>query len=303
MGHVYITIANRLKRFSINLDQYIMPGTLEEGSTTIDGIKFVAQNLPMGPVKPTVGIDDLKKAFDQARNGDNRAFAGQIREEDRDHALLQASFGNTDGLGFREIFYLSQRPTPSRDPQTANVWDADGRAFDAKFGAMADKVDITSLHAALLGPINPSALPGGVPATVGHKGSNQMNAKSSIHLDDQGFVYADSGGRIFLSSNVIQHMGDELAIKDKLLGGGSPLSFFFHTDLNSISDPTLGTLDMRNNNFLRSRSAQGVMGLELSAEAIGLQVFARGSLGLEADGLRRPKVSEVAGVLGLRKRF
>jgi hypothetical protein len=306
MGLVYKTIADRLRGLSIDIEKYIYHeetesgqriSTLEEGPTTLEGIKFVAQNEVIGNGKPVVGIGDLKNALVRARKGGKRAFAGQVLEEDLNHAQLQASFLATEGLGFREIFYLSQRPKPRRDPGAGNVVNADGRAFDAKFGEMADAVDITSLHADLLGPINPTALPG-TPVNAGHGSTNHMRTKSSIHLDEKGFVFADSDGRIFLSSNAFQHTGDELGIKDKLLDGRSPVSFFFHTDLNSISDPAIGTLDMRGNGTPR-----GVLGLELSKKSSGTQLYLRGSLGINADGLQRPKFSDFSGVVGLRKRF
>lgn len=305
MGNVYRAVARRLASVSIKIEDYIYHdangSTLEEKSTILDGITFVAQNKVKPGGAPVVGIDDLRDAFHFAIGSEGkRAFAGQLRKEDLNHGLLQASFGNTKGLGFREIFYLSQLPKPTRDPRVGNVIDADGRGFDARFGKQIDTVDVSSLHAALLGPTTRPALPG--PAKAGPK-TNDMKARSSIHIDESGFVFADSDGRIFLSSQTFQHIGDELVIKDKLLGGTSPLSFFLHTDLNSISDPTLGSQDIGCNNFLRNCASRAVLGLELATKSDGVQLFARGSLTIEGRGLGLPAATDASAVVGIRRRF
>lgn len=308
MGQVFRKIAGRLHGFSIDIEKYIYHfvnngkriSTLQEGPTTLEGIKFIAQN-----EGGKLGIKDLRNALNRAQKGGKRAFAGQISTADLNNALLQASFAQTEGLGFREIFYLSRRPMPCRDPRVANVMDSDGRAFDAKFGEMLDAVDVSSLHAALLEPVEPvnrTALLAAL-AREGHKSNIVKKNVSSIHIDEKGFVFADSDGRIFISSTAIQHTGDELGIKDKLLDGTSPLSFFFHTDLNSISDPAFGSREMQRSGFLRKRNPRGVLGLELSTKSKGLQIYLRGSMGISTDERLRPESPDFSAVVGLRKRF
>jgi hypothetical protein len=195
---------------------------------------------------------------------------------------LQASFGATDGLGFREIFYPDFGPAHHDDPGRGRFPGEDGRNFAAKFGRMDDARNIESLHADL--------------APTGTRWSK-------IHIDQEGFVYADRDRRIFLSSNFAQHVGDELLIKDKLLSGSSPLSFFFHTDANSISDPARGYYGTSANRFTERRMPRGTLGLQLATKPTAVQFFVRGSMGIEADGLRPPKLGDLSGTAGLRFRW
>lgn len=287
VGDVYTKIAEHLeKSCSIDIEEYIdfergrrvgFPQGYEEGKSTLDGIKFVSKTSSR-PSSPR----HLQDAFHLAHSGGKRLFAGQMRPEDLDNGPLQASFAATEGLGFREIYYPEYGSAPQRDPGRGRFPDEEMRNFAARFGPMVDARNIESLHADLA----------------------QTGARwSMIHIDKEGFVYADRVGRIFLSSNAIQHTGDELLIKDKLLSSSSPLSFFFHTDLNSISDPARSYCDTRSNRFLERRNPRGTLGLEFSLQHSGIQYFARGSMGLEAKGLRRPDLTDVSGTLGIRLRF
>jgi hypothetical protein len=287
MGDVYAKIAERLKTScSIDIGEYIdfalgrtagLQQGYKEGKTTLDGIEFISRTN-----SKSVSAQHLKDAFHLAHAGGKRLFAGQLRPEDLENGPLQASFGATDGLGFREIYYPEYSAAPYQDHGLGRFPDEEMRSFSARFGPMIDAGNIESLHADL--------------APTGTRWSK-------IHIDMEGFVYADRAGRIFLSANAIQHTGDELGIRDKLLGSTSPLSFFFHTDLNSISDPARAYFDTRGNRFTERQNPRGTLGLELSTEHSGIQYFARGSMGLEAKGLRKPEISDWSGTIGIRFRF
>lgn len=322
-GPVFDVIHKRLKtRYGIDIKKYVYfevddkggrKSTLKEGKTTLDGIEFVCQNDPIGRRAPDVGIFDLKNALDRVQSAGKRVFAGQIRKEDLDHVALQASFGQTKGLGFREIFYLSERPVPARAPMAGNVLDADSRGFDARFGKMTDTVDVSSLHASLQGPLNTPVLPGDseIPRPRSHSRINKQ--KTTIHIDEKGFVFADADGRLFISSEALQHIGDELVIKDKISDGASRVSFFLHTDLNSIANPAMLLPNRQGNEFMRKRSPRGILGLEGTDNYRNVQLFVRGSLALTPDALKvlRPsgwtlqnvKSLDLTIAVGVRGRF
>ena len=122
-------------------------------------------------------------------------------------------------------------------------------------------------------------------------------------MDQKGFVFSDSSGRIYISSEVVQHTGDELGIKDLWLDGTSRLSMFAFTDLNSTANPDIGLLDMRNDGTIHKRSPRGVLGLEAVDHYRGGQFFVRGSIGIKAETLTSPEVPELAIALGFRRRF
>lgn len=295
---VYSEIANRLNSFSINLDDYIYINpktgrtTLQVEKTTLDGISFVAgHKQPDGQF--ILGDSVLKGALDNAKAGNGRrAFAGQIRQEDRENLPLQASFLATDGLGFREIFYLPQGVSPARDFNNRILLNQGNRLFDLKFGRMIDAPEVTSIHVDMA-----------------------EGSLTSIHLDKQGFVFADRDGKIHLSSNVGQHVIDELVLKDKLFGllgdGAVPTALknnftvFTHLDQNSLSDPTLGAPGLRHNQFLRTSSVRAILGFDATFKMNRVQLFARGSLGLDISNDKRLDILEKDWGLvgGIRARF
>lgn len=276
-------IQKRLDTFNIKLADYVAPNTLElkvpkkgkKEANTLDGIEFICQNKILPPREMAeIGRRDFTIALDHANNAGRRAFAGQIRPEDKAHLMLQESFGQTDGLGFREIRYLTHRPQQIRQLVPGILLSADGRQFSARFGELRPEINVESLHISLEGPQS-------APANT----AQTSISKSSIHIDQKGFVFADDDGVIYLSSEVLQHLGDELVLKDKLLGGASPLSFFFHIDHNSIERHEALTLDPKLNSYLRARSPRGVLGLELKFGKPDLQVYLRGSWGFDDKDL------------------
>ena len=295
---VYSEIANRLSSFSIDLDDYIYINpktnktTLQVAKTTLDGISFVAgHKLNDGQFIPGDGV--LRFALSRAKSGNGlRAFAGQISAEDLANTQLQASFLATTGLGFREIFYLPERVVPARDSDNKILLNQDNRLYDLKFGKMIDSPDVTSIHVDMA--------PGSL---------------TSIHLDKQGFVFADRDGKIYLGSNVAQHIIDELVLKDKFFGlfgdGTVPtylkkhVTLFSHLDKNSLSDPSLGGLDLENNLFLQNSSIRAIVGVEASFSIRKVQLFGRGSLGLELSNDKHLEILEkdYSLVGGLRTRF
>jgi len=108
--NVYPTIEERLKSFSIELKEYIYEdpkkgstlkgSTLKVGKTTLDGISFVAKNkFKLTTNQSIIGNQDLQAALSNAKSQNGlRAFAGQIRKDDLEHAQLQLSFAATKGM-------------------------------------------------------------------------------------------------------------------------------------------------------------------------------------------------------------
>lgn len=295
---VYTEIKNRLDSFSIDLDDYIyinphtQETTLQVENTTLDGISFRAGH-KRSDGEFIRGNDVLKDALFNAKSGNGlRAFAGQINSEDLASIPLQLSFLATDGLGFREIFYLPEGLIPARDSNNQILLNQDNRLYDRKFGKMVDSPDVTSIHVDMVD-----------------------DGPTSIHLDKQGFVFADRDGKIYLASNVAQHVFDELLLKDKFFGlfgeGAAPtwlknnVTVFTHFDKNSISDPTLGGSYALNNQFLRYSRIRGILGLEVSVNINRIQLFGRGSLGIEIgnEKNRNSVQEEFAGVAGIRGTF
>lgn len=295
---VFTKIDSRLKALSIDLKKYIYinpktkKSTLKVEKTTLDGISFVAgKNLGSG--QSIIGDHVLKGALSDAKTGNGlRAFAGQINKEDLNNIPLQLSFLATTGLGFREIFYLPDGIVPARDLNHQVLLNQDNRLFDLKFGKMVDSPDVTSIHVDMA-----------------------AGSLTSIHLDKQGFIFAGRDGKIYLGSNVVQHVFDELMLKDKFLGmfgdGRIPTALknnvmlFSHLNYNSISDPTLGRTELKNNQFLRNSRIRAILGLEASYGSNRLQLFTRGSLGLEISNDKQHSIlsKDYSGVIGIRGTF
>lgn len=301
---VFKEIDKRLKALSIDIKKYIYVNpktnrpTLQVAKTTLDGISFSAgQNLGSGKSilgqQSILGDHALKGAISNAKAGNGlRAFAGQIKKEDLNNLQLQASFLATKGLGFREIFYLPDQIVPARDMDHRVLLNQDNRLYDLKFGRMVDSPDVTSIHVDMA-----------------------SESVTSIHLDKQGFIFAGRDGKIRLSSNVAQHVFDELILKDKFLGmfgdGRIPtalknnVTLFSHLNYNSISDPTLGRTELQNNQFLRNSRIRGILGLEASYSSNRLQLFTRGSLGMEISNDKQLSIlsKDYSGVIGIRGTF
>jgi hypothetical protein len=295
---VYTDIANRLNSLSINLDDYIhinpktQKTTLQVEKTTLDGISFVAGH-KQNDGQFILGDSVLKGAFSRAKAGNGlRAFAGQISPEDLANTPLQLSFLATKGLGFREIFYLPEGVIPARDFNHKILLNQDNRLFDWKFGKMIDSPNVTSIHVDMA-----------------------QGSLTSIHLDKQGFIFADRDGKIHLGSNVAQHVIDELILKDKFFGlfgdGAIPtalknnVTFFTHLDKNSLSDPTLGGSSMQNNQFLRNSSVRAILGVGASYSMNGIQLFTRGSLGIDISNDKQLNIlrKDYSIVGGVRVKF
>ena len=62
-------------------------------------------------------------------------------------------------------------------------------------------------------------------------------------------------------------------------------------------------MDPQTNGYLRLRSPRGVLGLELKGGSKNLELFLRGSLGINVDTIMKPELPPYAGVAGLRARF
>lgn len=292
---VYKEIDRRLKAYSIDLKDYIyvdpkIGSTLKVNNTTLDGITFLEKS----KFALSANGKSLEYALSNAKSSNGcSAFAGQIKKSDLDNAMLQMSFLATKGKGFREIFYLPDEANPAvalGDPEKRILLNQDNQFFDLKFGKMTDAPDITSIHV------------------------DMEKTQTSIHLDKQGFIFASGkSGEVYLSSNVLQHIIDELIIKDKFFGlfGDSYAATLFkkhvttisQVNRNSISDPASGKYHMENNRFLRGTQVRAVLGLEASYDINRLQIFTRGTLGLKVNEEKKPEVFDGSITVGLRGTF
>jgi hypothetical protein len=148
--------------------------TLEAYSSTLDGITFKAND-------PTT----LERAFRQLKSSSGETLLVSMRE-DPDHWALKASFGKTDGIGWREPW----RPNPFSlpGPDTA---DAGRRSpLSMRFGTTGSRMRFTALHCAI----------------------NKISGKCNIHIDESGFVLAMPGG-ISLTADLYDHVMNELLLK------------------------------------------------------------------------------------------
>lgn len=323
MGNVYDAIASRMAGYGINLKDFIYVDptegeTLLEEDTTLDGISFVPRNKwNLSTDQSIIGSHDFIAAITAAKSDEGmRAFAGQILDEDLQNLLLQGSFGATEGTGFREIFYLPAESHPAIDPSGRVLTNReDHRFFDLQFGKFVGQRDRTALHITIddrsAPPFVKKPSPGNsdqittlAMRNLSPGGENRL--RSSIHLDDKGFIFSGRDGVIRTSVDFAQHTFDELILKDKLFGAKSPLTGFVHVSMGSIADRNMvENLSRKHNTFLRNQPLRAIAGLELSTQSNGWQPFLRGSLGvnvpLNDDERRLEKYFSLAA--GLRKDF
>ncbi len=176
---VYKEIARRLANFDppVILDNHVAK-IFRINDTTLDGVNFMARD-----------YKKLTKALIAAQAGGGDAFA-HTTLKDRDHWALKASFGATDGVGFRENFRvkISDRPLADSGPHDSYSRRS-ARRFAGAFAENTSVPDVSSLHCAV---------------SIG---------MCNIHIDEMGFVLIDEDGRPVVDADFVQHLVNELIFK------------------------------------------------------------------------------------------
>jgi hypothetical protein len=169
-------------RPAIILENHILLNDhLEVGPTVLDGVSFQA-------VDPKVLSNEINRALDFTNQ---KAFSDP-GEVERDHLPLKVSMLATDGVGFREVgraFLAEPIKVDSRQPWQTPKMDL---GFGSQFGTTTIKLDISSLHWAVSSGI------------------------CNVHVDRSGFTM-QIGDELAVGPDAIQHIIDELLLKDKLL--------------------------------------------------------------------------------------
>lgn len=197
MSTVFNTIAERLNNLTpkIDITQYIKThhgkSTLDEKSTTLDGIYFEPKN-----VDGTVGYRDLYVALIDAKDSNGkRAFAGN-RHEDIKHWGLKLSLIATQGVGLREIWRIPPLPELKLTNSFGNsekIQINESAAFSSQFGSLPNVTDISSLHVGM------------------------TRDECNIHIDVAGFTI-EHQNNISLTPDFVQHTADELLLKTFVKG-------------------------------------------------------------------------------------
>jgi hypothetical protein len=186
---VYEDIRNRLLLCMppIDLDTHV--ARIDSiGTTTLDGVSFTA-----------LDYKKLQVALNTAQNGAGSAFFTRVKLEDRGHWPLEASFGATDGVGYREVAHMK---LSGGDLGSAGGLDSRGaRDWKRSAGRFG-------------GAITPQAMPG--PNTVPDLSSLHCAVSSgvcNIHVDEVGFMLRDAQGSLVLDPDFLQHIVNELVLK------------------------------------------------------------------------------------------
>jgi hypothetical protein len=154
---------------------------LEVGPTVLDGISFQA-----------VDSKALSNEINRVLDFTNQKAFSDPGEVQRDHLPLKVSMLATDGVGFREVgraFLAEPIKVDSHQPWQAPKMDL---GFGSQFGTTTIKLDISSLHWAVSSGI------------------------CNVHVDRSGFTM-QIGDELAVGPDAIQHIIDELLLKDKLL--------------------------------------------------------------------------------------
>lgn len=196
---VYDAIVARCKNLTppIDLAKHIKPGTLQVYDYTLDGMKFEA----VDPADLEAELDGRMKlpcngkcakpgkgalAFDTTRSPRPANASMTSMKEDPKHWALKASFGATEGEGYREKWQAPPRPKTALLPQTGYG----SERLTLGFGETGKRLTFTALHAA-----------------VSPRGC-------SIHIDERGFVVDTPEGAV-VTPTFWGHLADELLAKSK----------------------------------------------------------------------------------------
>ena len=162
-------------------DQIVFNKLFTVGPTLLEGVTFE-------PVDKDCLYNQIVRAVDFTNQ---KAFSdpGEVQ---RDHLPLKVSMLATDGVGFREVgraFLAEPIKVDSRQPWQTPKMDL---GFGSQFGTTTIKLDISSLHWAVSSGI------------------------CNVHVDRSGFTM-QIGTELAVGPDAIQHIIDELLLKDKLL--------------------------------------------------------------------------------------
>lgn len=174
---VYKTIYKRLFALGVDLDLHIKDH-LTAGRLLLDGINFVARDHK----KLIQALTDVKYP------GGAKVFAPGSKITP-DHLPLALSYLATDGMGFRQIWYVGTVSRPVGAPTVA--FDP---KFSAQFGDSRNGPDLSSLHCAVSDHI------------------------CNVHIDEMGFVMADADGNPIVNPDALRHILVELVWKTNLQG-------------------------------------------------------------------------------------
>jgi hypothetical protein len=179
----------------IDIKKHIKSGTLKAANNTLDGIKFEPVDAKAliaefgGRMKkdkhkhdPTPPIGPVE--FDHTRHQRPRGASMTSMQEEPDNWALEASFGATEGVGFREKW----RPPPIMlAPPLPNYSNP---RLSLGFGEAGKKLNFTSLHASV------------------------RALQASIHIDERGFVVDLPGGAgSIVNPSFWSHVANELLLK------------------------------------------------------------------------------------------
>lgn len=215
----YTKIAERLQRFSpaITLGDHIdwdrtlssSKGSLVAYGNTLDGLDFV-------PKLNRNGKPALLESIEQARDsiGQPAFVIGSKHKKDTKHFAIRKSFGETKGMGAREIWRprLSNRSlkwTSGRPGLNVPTLDA---GFSAHFADNKNLPDMSSVHFSV--------------------SENLCN----VHIDEMGFVMELVSGDLVVTPDAFRHWLIELIWKTKLRGK-IPDWFVDHVNLVLPSTP------------------------------------------------------------------
>ena len=189
-GSVYQTIAKRMALLnpSIRLGDHMVVSSLKAKDNTLDGIEFEPK------IDRISGEPTLLRALRIAKDAIGQPAFVEGHAGDPSEPALSASFAETKGRGFREIwrFRLTDRPlrwASGRPGVQVPSLDAE---FSAQFGDDITLPDLSSLHCAV------------------------SIHRCNVHIDEMGFVMANAAGEVMLSPDLFRHVVVELLWKTKL---------------------------------------------------------------------------------------
>jgi len=188
------TISNQLKQCNIDLEKFIK-SDLKVYDSTIAGISFITQS----DADETIPYD-ITAAFRRATKAGGLPVFREGNKLNAAHFAIDVSMANTIGIGFREIWDPVISDHGSRIKEVENYQSSLGvtplkAPFSDHFGERLNRIDVSSLHAAIHGN------------------------HCSIHIDETGFVLRGIPGisdDVSVSAEFGRHTLLELLWQEKL---------------------------------------------------------------------------------------
>jgi hypothetical protein len=189
----YKTIAGRLKDCKIDLEKFIR-SDLKVFKSTLEGISFTTFS-EADKILP----NDILAAFRRSSKYSGLPVFREGKKLDDKHFPIDVSMANTVGIGFREIWDPMTNDRGERIRQLKETQSSLGvtpliAPFSDHFGERLNRIDVSSLHAAVYG------------------------THCSIHVDETGFVLRGigAGSDVSLSPEFARHTLLELIVREKL---------------------------------------------------------------------------------------